>query len=200
MKRLIILWTLLLLPLFAGAQFSIDSVGFQVYRADIYQGQDTEEGFFANKRNSYNVDVLVYIEDGKMTNKNMRGQLKSMRFQKEPKYFSNLAEGVPGYEIESKDFGGFNCVISIFYLQESNSYRIRMDYSNLRIFLYANPTNERPWDDQTDLMLVKDAQSWPDNPDYTDEEVIAYFKKLMNGDEVSKAIAKALIFDAVNEF
>lgn len=75
-----------------------------------------------------------------------------------------------------------------------------MDYSNLRIFLYANPTNERPWDDQTDLMLVKDAQSWPNDPDYTDEEVIEYFKKLMNGDEVSKAIAKALIFDAVNEF
>jgi len=174
MKRLIILWTLLLLPIIAGAQFSVNSVGFKAYRVDVYQGEDTEEGFYATKRESYNVNVLFYIEDSKVSTMNMRGQFKSFRFENALKYYSNLAENVPGYETNCKDLGGFRCTFTIFCLKKANSYRIRIDYSNLRMYFYCNLTNERPWDGEQDL--VKEAQSWRDDPDYTDEEIINFFQ------------------------
>jgi len=199
MKRLALFIVIFLIPLISRAQFSVDSVGFKSFRVDVYYGVDTEEGFFTNRHDSANADILFYIEDGIIIAEGLKDQLKCFFMKSAPKYTSDLISGYGGYGLGCIDHGFFNCSVNIIYVPKTNTYGIRIDYSNMRFLFQCKKTNERPWDNKP-KDLVADAQSWPNDPDYTNEEVISFFKKMMNGDEFSRAIASGLILNAVNEF
>jgi hypothetical protein len=145
---------------------------------DVYQGVIDPA---SPKVESYEkMDILIYIEDGKISLTNIRGQFGSYRFDKSPLFSKSLyGMGIPGYKIDTRDLGGFECLTSIYYIKESDSYRIVFGYNNLTLYFYCNLTDERPWDNEYDL--VKDAQSWPDDPDYTNQEVLESIRRMIEG-------------------
>jgi hypothetical protein len=199
MKRLALFIAIFLIPLISWAQFDLDSVGFKSFRVDIYYGTDTERGFIANRHDSLNADVLFYIEDKIIIADGLKDQLKVFFMKADPEYNSDLILGYGGYGLGCIDHGFFNCFVNIIYVPKTDTYGIRVDYSNMRFLFQCKLTDERPWDNKP-IDLVADAQSWPNDPDYTNEEVISFFKNLMSGSEFSKALASGLLLDAVNEF
>lgn len=199
MKRLALFTGLLLITLISRAQFSIDGEAFRASRVDVYYGVDTEEGFFTNRHDVFNTDALFFFKDGLLVSQGLKNQLKCFYVKDDPKYTPELIRSYGGYGLECLDHGFFKCYVNIIYVEKSDVYAVRIDYSNMRFFFECKITSDRPWDNDP-IDLVADAQSWPNDPDYTDEEVIAFFKKHFSGNEFAKAIAQGLILDALTEF
>jgi hypothetical protein len=200
MRRFCVLVALLSVTYVTSGQFPIDSVGFHIYRADIFHGEDSEDGFIENpaKRERLKVDALFYIESGIVTTAGMKDRLSRFRFLSDPVYLTELDGRIPGYYALTIDHGFYPCIFNVFQWDD-RSYRIRIDYSNLRVYLYARITDERP-EDRGIPDLVREAQSWRNNPDYTNQEIIEFYNKHIKGDEFSRIIIKGLIYETLTEF
>ena len=200
MRRLPVLFATILITCISSAQFQMDSIGFLVYRADIFHGEDTEDRFIEKeyRRERLSVDALFYIESGIVTTAGMKDQLSRFRFLADPVYQVELDNKVSGYYALAIDHGFYPCIFNVFQWDDG-SYRIRIDYSNLRVYLYARITDERPAD-RGIHDLVREAQSWRNNPDYTEEEIIEFYQKHINGDDISRTIVRKLIYDAIIGF
>jgi hypothetical protein len=176
MKRLAILFQLLILPLYLEAQFSIDSAGFRAYRVDVYYGINSENVFISDRRDSFNTDALFCIKNKVISAEGLRDQLKCFYIKEIPKYTPNFLAGYGGYGLDCLDHGLFKCFVNILYVPKTDTYVIRIDYSNMRFLFECKITDERPIDNIIDYTL--DNQRYRNDPDYTDQEIRDFFTKL----------------------
>lgn len=207
MKRLALIWTLFLIPIFLGAQFSIDTIGLKAYRLDIYTGYMGEEQFIAEGHQIKNSDLLFYIEGSKVVTDMWKkgsdniSQFKAFYFKDTPDYFSNYACGYPGYGVDAWDKGFFNCEFIVIYDSSSDSYQVNINYSNMIFSYECKLTEERPWDNEP-INYVKEGQNYINDPQYTDEEVEEFFDSISDGKgkAIMKGIVSKFITDSKEEF
>ena len=179
MKRLAIIWKLLLIPLFAGAQFPLDDLCLKIDRVVEYQGRTEHDGSFTvYERASYIGESLMYINDGEINNLNGEDRLKRFRFIEIPEYANPLVVNHewPGYYVEVKDAGALECVISI-YEKSPGNYMVVAEYPNWRFAWHGTETTERPWDNKP-IDYVAEGMKYRTNPDYTAEELERFADKM----------------------
>jgi hypothetical protein len=178
----------------AQGQFSIDSVAFKAFRVDVYDGIDTEEGFFPTRWRAFNTNALFYINGDRIITTELKGQLKAFHILENLGYTENLLATYSGYPLGCVDFGYYQLHINIFYVPETDTYGIRIDYSNMRFLFQCKISDERPWDDDI-IDYTADNLKYKNDPNYTDEEVIAFFNQFGNG----KAIADMIVSKSIVE-
>ena len=179
MKRLAILWKLLLIPLMLAAQIDIDFVG---YKAS---------------------DALFYMEAGKMI-ASINQQYKVVKFLEKPTYM-DIGTSNDNLVARCIDNGGYTCSFYIVFTPASENkiggkdvYTIVIGYSSVLFIYECYKTDERPWkEDPLDIKnLVNQNNIYRTNPNYSDEEIEKFFDQFWNG----KLIKNAIVQDFTIEF
>jgi hypothetical protein len=193
MKRLAIFFVLFLTTLMVKAQIDIDSVGYKAFRVSVH---------FRGQTITANSDALFYIQKGIML-ASTDNQYKGVRFLETPRErdmgFSN-----DNLVAECVDNGGYACSFFIVFSPASETtsgvdvYTIAIGYSNILFIYECHKTSERPWkEDPLDIKtLVSQNNVYQTDPDYTDEEIEAFFDQFGNGKLIKNAIVQNFMFEA----
>jgi len=184
MKRIALLWKLLLIPIFCGAQISLDSTAYKAFRVTVYTDGQVKDA---------NSDILFYINDGKVIS-SVCNQTKAFFFRENP-YFKDIGTDQLNLIVRCYDDGGYKCTFVIVYDEITDIYVIVINYSNIMFFYQCKLSDERHEDNEP-IDWVKEGQKYKTDPNYTDEEVDAFFLKLGINPEVAR---KALINDLLME-
>lgn len=192
MKRLAIIWKLLLVPAFTFAQaFTLDNIAIKCDRVDVYY----MEGKECVETQTYGTKALFYFDEGVITTTTLYDQLKSFYFMEHP--ISGKLGNYDGYGFYAKDNGGFRCTFNVIYVPETDTYGIRIDYNNVRFFFEGDKTSERLWDNEPTYVdeMIDEQNEYPLYPEYTDEEVDTFLNQFGNGKLIKAAIIKQFILD-----
>jgi len=186
MKRIALIWKLLLIPIFCGAQISLDSTAYKAFRVTVYANEQVK---------SANSEILFYIDNSKITS-SAKDQTKFFYFREVP-HTEDIGTDQPNIMAKCYDDGGYRCTIVIVYEEDTDTYAIIINYNNVMFFYQCKISEERPWDNEP-IDWVKESQKYKyrENPIYTDEEVDAFFLELGVDPKVAR---EALINDLLME-
>jgi len=195
MKRLAIFFVLFLTPLMVKAQIDIDSVGYKAFRVSIHYNGRTINA---------NSDALFYIQKGIMLS-SVDNQYKGVRFLERP-HQRDMGFTNDNLVAECVDDGGYACSFFIVFTPASETksgvdvYTIAIGYSNILFIYECYKTDERPWyyqDHPLDIKkLVNQNNVYQTDPNYTDEEIEAFFDQFGNGKLIKAAIVQNFMFEA----
>jgi len=199
MKRLAIIFAILITPFILRAQFPIDSVAFKAYQLDIFYGYEDSDGIWHTSNKETEIgEAILYIANGQVQTTRLKDQLSSFQFYPDLEYFNDYILSnkniEPGYGVTALDNSFSTCQFNIIYQPDQERYLIRIDYSNMRFMFFCEVTDERPSDSDwqthplTPKNLIEEGNKYETNPDYTEEELIEFFNHFGNGKLILEGI------------
>ena len=197
MKRLSIISGFLMISLIAGAQINFDSTAYKASYCTAYVTKSDGEVY---KTDKYPSTMLFFFTPQRMLYQ--KGiEKRNIFFTESPRTgWLQLREELPHLAfLNSKDFEGSRCAIFITYDTEKECYYISVVYSNVNFTFECQLTDERPWDNDpiTVKDMIEEGKSYRGNPQYTDEEIDAFFQYLEEETGIKAGVAKTFI---MNEF
>jgi hypothetical protein len=196
MKRLAIIWTLLLIPIILMAQIPIEDVSYKAFRVDIYIQGETH---------AFSCNDIFYIKDNKMVS-TLNNQAKRVYFQEKPAY-QDIKTYNDNLHAASKDLGGFKCQFYLVYTpadkttsKEKDVYSIIIYYSNVMFNFQCHLTDEKPWfmnEDPSDY-LIEEGKQYVENPNYTQEEIDAFLSQIGDPAKIMAIIMASFYQDLMN--
>lgn len=196
MKRLAIIWKLLLISIFTMGQISIDDVSYKAFRVDVYiKGQSY----------AFGCNDIFYIKDNKMIS-TLKNQTKKVYFQEKPSY-QDIGTKNDNLHAASRDAGGFKCQFYIIYtpVNKTNSkkqdvYSIIIYYSNVMFNFQCHLSKEKPWFMNEDLVLklLEEGKQYVENPDYTQDEINIFLSKIGDPAKIMAIIMSTFADDLTN--
>jgi len=197
MKRLALISAFFLIPIFSMAQIDIDSTSLQAIAVTVYaDGSDGE----VYKSKTFPANHLFFFTQEKMTYEK-EWKERDIRFTERPKEnWLDIGKHLPHLAfLNARDHEGSKC--SVFMIQdlEDDCYYVTVVYSDINFTFTCLPTDRKPWDNDpyTVDQMIRDQEKFPENPEYTDEEVDAFFKEFEEKTGISSKVARTFI---MNEF
>ncbi len=178
MKRLALFLVFFLAPLMLAAQIDLNSVGYKAFRLTInYLGRTINVAS----------DALFYMENGRML-ANIDYQYRAIKFLEKPA-FIDIGTYNDNLFARCIDNEGYTCSFYIVFtpafenkIGGKDVYTIAITYSNILFIYECYKTDERPWqEDPLDITnLVNQNNIYRTNPNYSDEEIEKFIKRLFS--------------------
>jgi hypothetical protein len=151
MKRTILTSILILFSLSLFSQVRLDSAGYKAYRATITKG---------NKEQTGASELLLYFSvNTVILNLPASNQTHLIHFNTKT-IVDRVINGIKTRTVQCIDAGGFHCLLSIGYEEETDVYLIFIQYNNVSYFLECHKTDERPWDNDPKELSAEEWEPW----------------------------------------